>query len=45
MTISPSTFGMSVGGVGFQVHLPDDTWLAALAPLGYGLLLTGSRPA
>jgi len=33
MTISPSTFGMSVGGVGFQVHLPDDTWLAALAPL------------
>lgn len=33
MTISPSTFGMSVGGVGFQVHLPDDVWLAALAPL------------
>lgn len=33
MTISPSTFGMAVGGVGFQVHLPDDAWLAALAPL------------
>lgn len=24
---------MAVGGVGFQVHLPDDAWLAALAPL------------
>jgi hypothetical protein len=33
MTTSPSTFGMAVGGVGFQVHLPDDAWLAALAPL------------
>lgn len=33
MTIAPSTFGMSVGGVGFQVHLPDDAWLATLAPL------------
>ena len=35
MTISPSTFGMAVGGVGFQVTVPDDDWLAALAPL-YG---------
>ncbi len=26
---------MSVGGVGFQVHLPDHAWVAALAPL-YG---------
>ncbi len=33
MTTFPPTFGMSVGGVGFQVHLPDDAWLAALAPL------------
>jgi hypothetical protein len=24
---------MSVGGIGFQVQLPDDAWLAALAPL------------
>jgi hypothetical protein len=24
---------MAVGGVGFRVHLPDDAWLAALAPL------------
>lgn len=33
MTRSCSTFGMSVGGVGFQVTVPDDAWLAALAPL------------
>lgn len=33
MTTSPSTFGMAVGGVGFQVHLPDAAWLAELAPL------------
>ncbi len=33
MTRSSSTFGMAVGGVGFQVHLPDDAWLAELAPL------------
>ncbi len=24
---------MAVGGIGFQVHLPDEAWLAALAPL------------
>ncbi len=35
MTTSPSTFGMAVGGVAFQVIVPDDAWLAALAPL-YG---------
>jgi hypothetical protein len=35
MTTSPAIFGMSVGGVGFQVLLPDDAWLVALAPL-YG---------
>jgi hypothetical protein len=29
----PSTFGLAVGGVGFQIHLPDAAWLAALTPL------------
>ncbi len=33
MTISQAAFGMAVGGVGFQVHLPDADWLHALAPL------------
>jgi len=33
MTISHPSFGLTVGGVGFQVHLPNDAWLAALAPL------------
>lgn len=33
MTTSLSTFGMAVGGIGFQVTVPDDAWLAALAPL------------
>ncbi len=35
MTTYHPTFGLAVGGVGFQVTLPDDAWLAALAPL-YG---------
>jgi len=33
MTTSQPVFGMAVGGVGFRVSLPDDAWLAALAPL------------
>ncbi|HSN76676.1 MAG TPA: hypothetical protein VL334_16515 [Anaerolineae bacterium] len=33
MTISHPSFSLAVGGVGFQVHLPNDAWLAALAPL------------
>jgi hypothetical protein len=35
MTTHPPTFTLAVGGVGFQVIVPDDAWLAALAPL-YG---------
>lgn len=33
MLTTSSAFGMAVGGVGFQVQLPDDAWLAVLAPL------------
>ncbi len=33
MTTSQPAFGMAVGGVGFRVYLPDEAWLAALAPL------------
>jgi hypothetical protein len=33
MTTSQPAFGMAVGGVGFRVYLPDNAWLAALAPL------------
>ncbi|MEI2690241.1 MAG: hypothetical protein V9H69_11240 [Anaerolineae bacterium] len=33
LTDSPFAFGVAVGGVAFHVHLPNDAWLAALAPL------------
>lgn len=33
VTTSQRAFAMAVGGVGFQVHLPDGAWLDALAPL------------
>lgn len=32
---------MAVGGIGFRVHLPDDAWRAALAPLYADFPLTG----
>jgi hypothetical protein len=35
MTTRPPAFTLAVGGVGFQVIVPDDVWLATLAPL-YG---------
>ena len=32
MVLTPS-FGMTIGGLSFCIQVPDDTWLASLAPL------------